>query len=306
MAFSIFNLGKEREHVKNEVVKLPLAQIVPNRYQPRQVFDQDGIAELAQTISEHGLLQPMIVRAIDNDQYEIIAGERRFRAMTLLEWETVPAIVETMDDDEVASLALIENLQRSELTAVEEAQAYRRLMDLNHLTQRTLAKGMGKSQSFIANKLRLLQLSESVQTAVLNRQISERHGRALLNLKAPDQEAVLADILANGWTVRETEDAVAERLGQVLPSVRRAQKQREILGLQVADDDQNMATPPANHTKGKQTQPAVTDVDSAVAAVKKAVTKIKGTGYEMKVTTRKTANGMTVSVKLTKPEVQDD
>lgn len=306
MAFSIFNLGKEREHVKNEVVKLPLAQIVPNRYQPRQVFDQDGIAELAQTISEHGLLQPMIVRAIDNDQYEIIAGERRFRAMTLLGWETVPAIVETMDDDEVASLALIENLQRSELTAVEEAQAYRRLMDLNHLTQRTLAKGMGKSQSFIANKLRLLQLSEPVQAAVLNRQISERHGRALLNLKASDQAAVLADILANGWTVRETEDAVAERLGQVLPSVRRAQKQREILGLQVPDDDQNVTAPKSPTTKAKKVTPTVTDVDSAVEAVKKAVTKIKGTGYEMKVTTRKTANGMTVSVKLTNPEVQDD
>ena len=115
MAFSLFNIGKSKEPVKNQVVEVPLAQIVPNRYQPRQVFDQTAIQELAQTIDEHGLLQPIILREYETGKYEIIAGERRFRAMSLLDWTKAPAIVEKMNDQETASLALIENLQRSQL-----------------------------------------------------------------------------------------------------------------------------------------------------------------------------------------------
>ena len=161
MAFSLFGLGKHQaaSETKNQVVEIPVAAIVPNQYQPRKVFDQTEIQELAQTISEHGLLQPIVVREFRPGKYEIIAGERRFRAVKLLEWEKIPAIVEKMSDAESASLALIENLQRAQLSPVEEAQAYKQLMEFNNLTQAALAKGMGKSQSFVANKLRLLKLS---------------------------------------------------------------------------------------------------------------------------------------------------
>ena len=173
MAFSLFGIGKNNsDNTKNKVVEVKIDQIIPNRYQPRKVFDQDGIRELAQTIDEHGLLQPIVLREYEPAKYEIIAGERRYRAMKLLKWEKAPAIIEKMSDQETASLALIENLQRSQLSSVEEAQAYRQLMDLNHLTQSQLAKGMGKSQSFVANKLRLLRLITPVQTAILDHRIN--------------------------------------------------------------------------------------------------------------------------------------
>ncbi|WP_295775827.1 ParB/RepB/Spo0J family partition protein [uncultured Limosilactobacillus sp.] len=306
MAFSIFNLGKDDEHVKNQVVEVPLKDIVPNRYQPRKVFDRQAIEELAQTIREHGLLQPIIVREYEAGKYEIIAGERRFRAMTYLNWETAPAIVEKMSDEETASLALIENLQRSNLSPVEEAQAYRKLMDLNHLTQRTLAEGMGKSQSFVANKLRLLQLAEPVQTAILNHQITERHGRALLNLKQVDQAAMLAEVISHEWTVRQTEDAVAAKLGQPLPSVIRARKQREIYGIGADESADVTATTedPKVNPKKKSTRrtnkhaPKITNAQSAAKAIQAAVDNLKGTGYHTEVTTQDTENGVQVIIQV--------
>lgn len=306
MAFSIFNLGKDDEHVKNQVVEVPLKDIVPNRYQPRKVFDRQAIEELAQTIQEHGLLQPIIVREYEAGKYEIIAGERRFRAMTSLNWATAPAIVEKMSDEETASLALIENLQRSNLSPVEEAQAYRKLMDLNHLTQRTLAEGMGKSQSFVANKLRLLQLAEPVQTAILNHQITERHGRALLNLKQVDQATMLAEVISHEWTVRQTEDAVAAKLGQPLPSVIRARKQREIYGIGADESADVTATTedPKVNPKKKSTRrankhaPKITNAQSAAKAIQAAVDNLKGTGYHTEVTTQDTENGVQVIIQV--------
>lgn len=305
MAFSIFNLGKDNDHVKNQVVEVPLKDIVPNRYQPRKVFDPQAIQELAQTIQDHGLLQPIIVREYEPEKYEIIAGERRFRAMISLNWETAPAIVEKMSDEETASLALIENLQRSNLSPVEEAQAYRKLMDLNHLTQRTLAEGMGKSQSFVANKLRLLQLAEPVQTAILNHQITERHGRALLNLKQVDQAEMLAEVISHEWTVRQTEDAVAAKLGQPLPSVIRARKQREIYGIgadESADVTATTEDPKAPKKKKSASRtkrtPKITNAKSAAQAIQAAVDNLKGTGYKTEVTTEQTADGIQVTIQV--------
>ncbi|WP_251574240.1 nucleoid occlusion protein [Limosilactobacillus agrestimuris] len=233
MAFSLFGIGKDHSgDTKNKVVEIKVDQIIPNRYQPRKVFDQDGIRELAQTIDEHGLLQPIVVREYESAKYEIIAGERRCRAVKLLNWETVPAIIEKMSDKETASLALIENLQRSQLSSIEEAQAYRQLMDLNHLTQSALAKGMGKSQSFVANKLRLLKLIKPVQTAILDHRISERHGRAMLDLDEKQQREMLMRVVNERLTVRQTEDEVAKALGRPLPSElakQRAEKKRQEL-----------------------------------------------------------------------------
>nr|WP_263853606.1 MULTISPECIES: nucleoid occlusion protein [Levilactobacillus] len=197
--------------MKQNVVMIPVAQIIPNRFQPRQRFDATAITELAQTIEEHGLLQPIVIRQFEADHYEIIAGERRFRAINQLKWETVPAIVEEMSDDETASMALIENLQREELSAIEEAHAYQQLMALNHMTQSQLAEGIGKSQGFVANKLRLLKLAEPVREAILNRQITERHGRALLALDDAGQVELLGQIIADKLTVKETEALITKR-----------------------------------------------------------------------------------------------
>ncbi|WP_373875082.1 nucleoid occlusion protein [Levilactobacillus humaensis] len=216
MPFSLFGNNREKavqptHPVKQNVVMIPVAQIIPNRFQPRQRFDATAITELAQTIEEHGLLQPIVIRQFEADHYEIIAGERRFRAINQLKWETVPAIVEEMSDDETASMALIENLQREELSAIEEAHAYQQLMALNHMTQSQLAEGIGKSQGFVANKLRLLKLAEPVREAILNRQITERHGRALLALDDAGQVELLAQIIADKLTVKETEALITKR-----------------------------------------------------------------------------------------------
>lgn len=199
-----FNRKKTTPDSKAVVQEVPLTAIVPNRFQPRKVFAKDAIDDLAQTIKEHGLLQPIILREYETGKYEIIAGERRFRAMQSLDFDKAPAIVQTMDDHESASMALIENLQREGLTAIEEARAYTELMKLNELTQDALAQQMGKSQSFVANKLRLLKLSDPAQNAILNHEITERHGRELLHLDDYHQQLMLHRIMAEGLTVKET------------------------------------------------------------------------------------------------------
>lgn len=215
MAFSLFSRGNKNQPATNQVVEVDVTKITPNRFQPRKVFDPTAIKELAETINAHGLLQPIILREYEDGKYEIIAGERRFRAVNELQWEKVPAIVEKMNDKETASLALIENLQREQLSSVEEAQAYRDLMELNGFTQTALAKGMGKSQSFVANKLRLLKLIAPVQNAILDRRITERHGRAMLDLDEDQQRDVLMQIVNDKLNVKQTEDLVARLLGKV-------------------------------------------------------------------------------------------
>ncbi len=174
---------KQTAEQYEEVLKIPLQSIVPNRFQPRTVFDESKIEELARTIHTHGVIQPIVVRKMDDGKYEIIAGERRFRAMTKLEWKDVPAIVRDLSDKETASIALIENLQREELTAIEEALAYQKLLELHELTQEALAQRLGKGQSTVANKLRLLKLPQIIQDSILKREISERHARALMPIK---------------------------------------------------------------------------------------------------------------------------
>lgn len=158
------------ENVENEEIrKIPIDHIIPNRYQPRTVFDDEKIEELARTIHIHGVIQPIVVREYDEDKFEIIAGERRWRAMKKLEWGEVPAIIKNLSDSETASVALIENLQREELSPIEEAMAYGKLLEIHDLTQEALAQRLGKGQSTVANKLRLLKLPQEVQEALLNK-----------------------------------------------------------------------------------------------------------------------------------------
>lgn len=201
---------KKQKHVQEIAVQ----QIVPNRFQPRKVFNEEKLDELARTIHIHGLIQPIILRKYEENKYEIVAGERRFRAMQLLEWKEVPAIVQELSDNETASVALIENLQREELTAIEEAEAYQGLMALNELTQEALAQRIGKSQSFIANKLRLLKLAEPLKEALLNRMITERHGRSVLALSHEEQSKLLNVIIEKKLTVKETERLVKQKVAE--------------------------------------------------------------------------------------------
>jgi ParB family chromosome partitioning protein len=205
------------------VQELPLTELVANQFQPRTVFDGDRIEELAVTIEEHGLLQPLVVRK-QGTGYEIIAGERRYRAVRSLGWETIPAIVKEMTDETTASLAVIENLQREDLTPIEEAEAYERLLALQDITQEVLARKLGRSQSTIANKLRLLRLPMDVRDALKQRTITERHARALLPLKDEAlQVTVLAEILEREWNVKETERRV-ERLMTPQPPKKKRHK----------------------------------------------------------------------------------
>ncbi|MBY6037552.1 nucleoid occlusion protein [Fictibacillus nanhaiensis] len=196
-----------------EVLQIPVQQIIPNRFQPRTVFIDERIEELSQTIEAHGIIQPIVVRSYGENQYELIAGERRWRAVQKLGWEKIPAIVKEMDDSQTASVALIENLQREELTAIEEAMAYAKLLELHGLTQEGLAQKLGKGQSTIANKLRLLKLPQSIQDALLQKKITERHARALIVLKLPEKmELVLDEILEKQLNVKQTEDRVKKMI----------------------------------------------------------------------------------------------
>mgnify|MGYP005839647337 CR=1 FL=1 len=198
-----------------EVKKLAIADIVPNRFQPRTVFVDEKIEELALTIHTHGMIQPIVVRQYEKGKYEIIAGERRWRAVQKLGWDTIPAIIKDFNDAETASVALIENLQREELSAIEEAVAYGRLLELHNLTQEALAQRLGKGQSTIANKLRLLKLPEEVQTALMEKKITERHARALIALKHPEKQVkLLNEIVEKQLNVKQTEDRVVKLLEQ--------------------------------------------------------------------------------------------
>lgn len=220
----LFGFSEKNEQLETEVVEevakegneeikqIPVYDIVPNRYQPRTVFDEERIDELAQTIKTHGVIQPIVVREREG-KFEIIAGERRWRAVTRLGWDTIPAIIKEFNDSQTASVALIENLQREGLTAIEEALAYAKLLELHGLTQESLAQRLGKGQSTIANKLRLLHLPESVQEAILERKITERHARALISLKNNEwQEQIMMEIIEKGLNVKQTEERVKQKL----------------------------------------------------------------------------------------------
>lgn len=192
----------------SEVVQLYLDDIIPNRFQPREVFNDQALKELAISIREHGVIQPILVRKF-GEKYEIIAGERRYKASTMAGLTKIPAIVKNLDDKESSKVALIENLQRRDLTPIEEARTYQKILDLDEMTQEELAKTMGKSQSAVSNKLRLLSLPDEIQEALLKEEISERHARSLLNVEDKNvQLDLLKEIVNNKMTVRELDSKI--------------------------------------------------------------------------------------------------
>lgn len=192
-----------------ELQMVAIEKIVPNPYQPRLEFDQDSLMDLAQSIRENGLIQPITLKEKDGN-YEIIAGERRYRACMMIGMTEVPAYVMDINEAQMAEMALVENIQREDLSAIEEAKAYVQILKVSGCTQSQLALKMGKSQSSIANKIRLLNLSENVQNAVSSKIITERHARSLIGESKEKQEEILEKIVKKGLTVSQTEKLVKE------------------------------------------------------------------------------------------------
>ena len=196
----------------SRIIDVDINDILPNRNQPRIILNEEDDLGLTDSVKEYGVLQPIIVRAI-GDKYEIIAGERRYRASVLAGKETVPVIVRNMSDKDSAEIALIENVQRKELTPIEEALSYKSILDKGYMTQEELAVKIGKSQPTIANKIRLLNLTDEVQDALLENKISERHARSLLKIKNKNQQKkMLERIINERLTVRKTDEEI-DKLG---------------------------------------------------------------------------------------------
>ena len=237
---------------EKKVVELDVNDILPNRFQPRIKFNEDSINELCDSIREHGVIQPIVVRKM-GDKFEIIAGERRFKASLLAGKMTIPAVVTELNDKDSAEVALIENVQRRDLTPIEEAISYKKILDMGYLTQEDLAIKLGKTQSTVANKLRLLNLTEDVQEALLEEKISERHARSLLKLTNPAQQReMLENIITNRLTVRKTDDAIAKVLkGDSVQEENLNDKVNNISNLNTFDSNlsvNNVSTPDLNDT----------------------------------------------------------
>lgn len=193
---------------QDDVKTVEIAKVDPNPYQPRKVFDEASLQELADSIKEHGVLQPILVRRVE-DRYQIVAGERRWRAAGLAGLTEIPAVVKEFNDRLMSQVALVENLQREDLNPLEEAEAYQHLIDEFGMTQETIAESVGKSRTAVANTLRLLRLTEFVKESVSRETISEGHARALLGLNDEKlQDEVCEKVIAEGWSVRATEDYV--------------------------------------------------------------------------------------------------
>lgn len=280
------------------VQEVALKQIVPNRHQPRKQFGDESISELAETIAAHGLLQPIILREYEPRHYEIIAGERRFRAVQALAWRQIPAIVTQMDSQESAEMAVIENLQREDLNAIDEASAYQDLLAHNQLTQAQLAQRVGKSQSYIANKLRLLKLPIEAQEALASGKISPRHGRALLQLDATAQAIVLKQILTDNLTVTQT-DALIKRLSQPEPAP-------TVAGPELPSAASTGAKSPTKAagrlTGGQRQHVGNADLRVAVNTVKQSIKLIEASGAQVSYQEALAGQSYQVTIKVTVPE----
>ncbi len=214
---------RKGEFLSPRIQYVPVDRIRPNPHQPRRTFSREGLEELAESIRAYGILQPLTVRRTETG-YELVAGERRLRAARLAGLGTVPCLVARVGEEDSALLALIENLQRRDLDCWEEAEALARLISLYGLSQEQAAEKLGKSQSGVANKLRLLRLPEEIRRLIRENGLSERHARALLRLSDPEEQRRAVEVIVkNGWNVAKTEAYVEEQItrGQTRPPRRR-------------------------------------------------------------------------------------
>lgn len=208
----------------DNVHQIKINDIIPNRFQPRKIFNNDSLEELSASIQEYGVIQPLIVRAMENG-FELVAGERRLRASKMAGLRQVPVIVKEFTDKEVAELAMIENLQREDLHFLEEAEGFQQLITSFSFTQEELAKRMGKKQSTIANKLRLLKLVPEVRAVVAMEKLTERHARSLLKIDEPRLQMEVLDIIREkGLNVRETEELIEEFLEDIAKQIEEKNK----------------------------------------------------------------------------------
>jgi ParB family chromosome partitioning protein len=196
----------------NQVIEINIDYIESNKYQPRKVFNQEALEELAKSIKEHGLVQPIVLRKLDNNKYQLVAGERRWRAARAAGLKKIPAIIKEYSEQQTTEIAIIENIQREDLNPLEEASAYQLLIDEFKLTQEELAKRVGKSRSYVANFLRLLQAPQAIQEHVIEGELSAGHARALLTLPEAGQIQLAEKIITDDLSVRETE-AIVKSIG---------------------------------------------------------------------------------------------
>lgn len=270
----------EEENRGETILELSIADIQPNPFQPRLYFDPTQLEELASSIREYGVLQPVIVRMVDG-RYQLVSGERRFRASKLAEKETIPALVRQLSDREVAEMALIENLQREDLNYFEEAEGYARLIQEFQITQEEVARKMGKSQPTIANKLRLLQISERVRREISVDVITERHVRSLLKLKNEDQQMdVLHRIYEKNLNVRQTDDYIETVLIAEEKNIREQKK--------------------------KKMMKAIKDMKIFVNTIKGTVKTIQDAGMPAEIIENENDDYMEVVIRLPKKELQQD
>lgn len=232
---------KEKERSSKKVLELNIDEIVPNQDQPRRQFDEAALKELASSIEEHGVVQPIIVRKTEQGGYQIVAGERRWRACRIAGKKSILAIVEDFTDQELLEIGLIENIQREDLNPLEEARAYKMLIDEYGLSQEAVAAKVGKSRPFVANMLRLLNLAPPVQEMLATGELSVGHGRAILPLPVEGQVTLAKRVVREGLSVRETEALVKSILTLAQERPRKAEKkeQKHTLGKSLVMDYQD-------------------------------------------------------------------
>jgi ParB family chromosome partitioning protein len=257
-------------------LELPLEQISPNPFQPRKEFDELELKELAKSISSFGVIQPIIVRK-SKQGFQLVAGERRYRACKLIGRQQIPAIVQDIDDQSMAAISLIENLQRKELNYFEEAIAYSTLLNRFGLTQEELAQRVGKSQSAIANKLRLLKIAPEIRNLIITTTITERHARALLKLNTIEmQKEIIRAIYERELTVKETEELVEK-----------AQRN-------------NIPREPKISNNGQQISMVIRDARIFLNTIKETVNRAKQTGIDMRVFENENENEYEITIKVKK------
>ena len=257
--------------MESQILQVPIEDIIPNRFQPRLSFDDASLADLASSIKQHGIIQPLVLRR-KNDKYEIIAGERRFKAAKMAGLVSVPAVISNLDDNESAEIAIVENIQRKDLTAIEEARSYQALLDKGYMTQEELARKMGLSQSAISNKLRLLTLDEAVQEAILAEKISERHARTLLKVPSHEkQRELLNKVINERLTVKQLEDEI-KNIDTTSGSIVETPKNNEIQKIESLETITQKEAPIENintpSSQNIETLPNIEDIFTDVSELK--------------------------------------